>query len=148
MHIYIGADHGGIAAKDALTLFLRALGHEVTDVGPHQAVPTDDYPPFARAVGEGVRDTHGSCGILLCRSGEGMEMAVNKIRGIRGALVWKEEVAVETRRDNDANVLVLPADFLNSTEIEAIAKAFLDTPFSGEERHQRRINQLHQLEDL
>jgi len=146
-HIFIAADHGGYAAKQAL---VKSLGEEtpLTDLGADSLDPNDDYPDFATHLGQKVASTPGAVGILLCRSGEGMAMAANKIAGIRAALAWNEAVARESRGDNDANVLTLPTDYLESEQLVAIAKAWLATPFSGEERHKRRIQAITQLEQV
>ena len=145
MQIFIGSDHGGFAQKEQLTQLLTAQGFSVTDCGTYTTDSTD-YPDFALAVCQAVIKQPRTKGILLCRSGEGMEMAANKVKGIRAALVWEEKVAQETRRDNDANVLVLPSDFISSQDTEKITNAFLHTEFSGEDRHIRRLEKLHHIE--
>jgi ribose 5-phosphate isomerase B len=145
VQVYIGSDHGGFQQKERLIPVLQAHGYAVTDSGTHSAESTD-YPEFALVVGRQVLANPGSLGILLCRSGEGMQMAANKIPGIRAALVWTEPVARETRNDNDANVLVLPSDFVTQEEEERIVLTFLSTPFSQEERHARRIEELNYIE--
>lgn len=147
MHVYIGSDHGGYDYKQQLISRLTADGYAITDCGTYSSASTD-YPDFALAVGKAVADQADARGILLCRSGEGMEMAVNKIPKIRAALVWNRPVAEETRRDNDANVLVLPADFVSQDEALSITEAFLSTQFSGEERHVRRLEKLHNIEHV
>ncbi len=144
-HVYIGSDHGGFAQKELLVRALQEEGFIVTDCGTYNRESTD-YPDFAVAVGNAVAAEAGRFGILLCRSGEGMEMAVNKVPKIRAALVWKKEVAEETRHDNDANVLVLPSDFISDEEAVTISRAFLTTQFSKGERHVRRIEKLHRIE--
>src|ERR1044072_8189565 len=116
MHVFIASDHGGVAQKEILVKELTTAGYEITDCGSYDREAKDDYPDFALAVGRAVAGQPENRGILLCRSGEGMEMAANKMPKIRAALVWKTEVAAETRRDNDANVLVLPSDFISETE--------------------------------
>lgn len=146
MRVIIGTDHGGYQQKERLKQQLSEAGYTVEDVGTFSEEPAD-YPEYAEKVGKAVQEDPNARGVLLCRSGEGMEMAVNKMAGIRGALVWRPDVAEETRRDNDANVLVLPADFVAEHDMLAITKAFLDTPFSGEERHTRRIEEMMDLED-
>lgn len=145
MHIYIGSDHGGFDQKEVLKEFLTQKEFEVTDCGTYSSESTD-YPDFAVAVGTAVSNEHGSAGILLCRSGEGMEIAANKVPKIRASLVWNAQVAAETRSDNDANVLVLPSDFVSVDETKEIVDVFLSTPFSGEERHIRRLEKLHNIE--
>ncbi|MBU6388894.1 RpiB/LacA/LacB family sugar-phosphate isomerase [Patescibacteria group bacterium] len=147
MKIYVGSDHGGFEQKKYLIEHLTGDGQSVTDCGSYSTESTD-YPDFAVAVGQQVAaDTDKeTVGILLCRSGEGMEMAANKIPGIRAALVWQPTVAKETRGDNDANILVLPSDFIGNEEALEIARIFLSTPFSGAERHVRRLEKLHNIE--
>lgn len=145
MQIYLGADHGGFEAKNAAIVLLQAAGYVVKDLGAHIYDETDDYPEFAAAVARAVAADPEGRGLLFCRSGEGMAMAANRFRGVRAALVWNEEVARETRSDNDANVAVLPADFLPAGEQHAVIETFLQTPFSREERHQRRVRELDNL---
>ena len=144
-HIYIGSDHGGYLKKSSLMAMLEGRGYTVSDCGTYSSESTD-YPDFALAVGKAIESHPNAKGVLLCRSGEGMEMAINKMPKLRGALVWKKEVAVETRRDNDANVLVLPSDFVSDVEAEEITLAFMTTAFSREERHVRRLAKLHNIE--
>ena len=146
MRVIIGTDHGGVVQKDQLVSELQAAGYAVEDVGTHDAESTD-YPDYALKVGRIIQQDPEARGILLCRSGEGMEMAVNKLKGVRGALVWRPDIAAETRRDNDANVIVLPADFVAPHDMTIIAKTFLDTEFSGEERHQRRLDKMKAIEE-
>lgn len=144
--VYIAADHGGFAAKQALAEDL-AGDFTLEDLGPRQLDPTDDFTPYAEAVAEAVVKHSGSLGILLCRSGEGMSIAANKIDGVRAVVAWNETVARETRDDNDANVLALPADFASLDELKKIARTWLTTEFSGAERHARRVEQIRKLED-
>jgi ribose 5-phosphate isomerase B len=145
MKLYIGSDHGGFEQKRILIERLLAAGHEVHDEGTHSEASTD-YPQYALAVGKAVQADAESRGILLCRSGEGMEIAVNKLNGIRAALVWRPDLAVETRNDNNSNVLVLPSDFVSNYDVEAIVDAFLATPFSNAERHMRRLEMITEIE--
>ncbi|MBP9827300.1 RpiB/LacA/LacB family sugar-phosphate isomerase [Candidatus Saccharibacteria bacterium] len=144
--IYIAADHGGWQAKQSLLESLHG-DYDMVDFGAEGFDPDDDFTPYAERVARQVAITPRSVGILLCRSGEGMAIAANKIDGIRAALVWNQEVARESRDDNDANVLTLPTDYLDKNEIEAIVRAWLTTPFSGANRHARRIAEIHSLED-
>lgn len=143
--IYIAADHGGFAVKERLKVDLAAH-YEVKDLGPETLQPNDDYVPYAQAVGQAVAAEAESMGILVCRSGEGMVIAANKIDGVRAALVWDRAVAEETRRDNNSNVLSLPADHADYDELLAITQLWLSTPFSGAERHVRRIDEIAKLE--
>ena len=145
MHIYIGSDHGGFEHKQHLVSLLEQEHFTITDCGTYSSESTD-YPDFALAVGKSVSEHPKAKGILLCRSGEGMEMAANKVPKIRAALVWNTAVAAETRRDNDANILVIPSDFVSQLEITEIVRVFLSTNFSGEDRHVRRLEKLHNIE--
>ncbi len=147
MTIFIASDHAGFTKKQVLA---RALAHDgdfdVVDLGPEQLNPGDDYPVFAERVARAVVEHHGSMGILVCDSGQGMEMAANKIDGVRAAVAWNEHIAYETRRDNNSNVLSLPAAELSEAEMLKVAQTWLQTEFSGSERHERRIEEIKQLE--
>jgi ribose 5-phosphate isomerase B len=147
MQVYIGSDHGGLEQKNLLAEQLKEAGYAITDCGSYKN-EADDYPDFALAVSKAVGESTANRGILLCRSGEGMEMAANKVRGIRAALVWRPDVARETRADNDANVLVLPSDFVSNHDALEIAKTFLSTDFSQEERHIRRLEKVANIERM
>lgn len=145
MKVYIASDHAGLEAKNTLLDSLSA-DFDVEDLGPNKLDPDDDYPLFAAKVAHAVVENPGSMGILVCKSGQGMEIAANKIDGIRAALVWDENLARETRSDNDSNVLSLPAGEVEVDQMSKIARAWLTTPFSKAERHQRRIDEISQLE--
>jgi ribose 5-phosphate isomerase B len=116
-------------------------------MGPENMNPDDDFTPYAEEVAKAVVAEKNSMGVLVCRSGEGMAIAANKIDGVRAALVWDQSVARETREDNDSNILSLPADHITTDEMLAITRTWLTTPFSGAERHARRIEQISELED-
>ncbi len=146
MRVILGTDHGGYHQKEQLKHQLQEAGYQVEDVGTFSTESTD-YPEYAIKVGRAVQQDPEARGILLCRSGEGMEIAVNKLKGIRAALVWRPDIAAETRHDNNSNVLVLPGDFVAESDMLTIAKTFLDTPFSNEERHARRVQQITDLEN-
>ena len=141
----VASDHGGFAAKQHLIDVLRG-DYEVTDLGPASLDPTDDYPMYAERVARHVVSQPGSLGLLLCRSGQGMEIAANKVIGIRAAIAWNEAVARESRLDNDSNVLSLPADLLSTEQIVKIARAWLETDFSQVPRYQRRVEEVSALE--
>jgi ribose 5-phosphate isomerase B len=158
MKIFIGSDHGGMRQKSLVIPHLEGLGHEVVDCGSY-TTQSSDYSDFASAVAKSVTEdtnqekglyypTTDRLGILFCRSGEGMEMAANKCPGIRAALVWSDAVAAETRNDNDANVIVIPADFLSDEVMLTCIDTFISTPFSQIERHRNRLVKLHALENL
>lgn len=142
MKVYIGSDHGGYQLKEELKGYLKELGYEVEDLGAHTLDPNDDYPDFVFPVAEAVAKESDSMGIVIGRSGNGEAIAANKVRGIRAALCWNEEIALKAREHNDANVLSLGADFVSVEEAKKIVKTFLETPFSEEERHKRRLQRI------
>lgn len=144
MKLIIGSDHGGFKAKESLLRVLRADGHRITDVGTFDEQSTD-YPDTAALVGRAVAKGKAERGILLCGTGIGMCMAVNKIKGVRGAVVWSKETAVLASEHNGANVLCLGARVLSKTQINAFAHIWLKTPFAGG-RHLQRINKISSLE--
>lgn len=145
MKVYIASDHAGLETKNRLADSLSA-DFDVEDLGPNKLNPDDDYPVFAEKVARAVIGNAGSMGILVCKSGQGMAIAANKVDGVRAALVWNERLARETRTDNDSNVLSLPAGEIEADEMIQIARTWLNTPFSNETRHQRRIDQISQME--
>jgi len=147
MQIFLGADHAGFQLKAAVMAHLSKRGITVEDEGDHELDPGDDYPRFAfqvatKVLGSEDKDPRG---ILICGSGQGMCIAANRVRGIRAALCWSEDIAHETRADNDSNVLCIPARVLDEQQALAIIDVWLDTPFSGAPRHQRRIREIEEL---
>ena len=135
--IPIGSDHAGFELKAVLADELRALGYEVEDVGTHSTASTD-YPDYAHPVAHEVEVGEAARGVLLCGTGLGMSYAANRHHGVRAAVAWTPEIARLAREHNDANVLVLPARFVDAETARAILHAWLDTPFEGG-RHQRRV---------
>lgn len=146
MNLYIASDHAGFIKKNELIEKLAGK-YDIVDLGPKDLDPDDDYPVYAQRVGQAVVDDSKSLGILICKSGEGMQIAANKIDGVRAALVWTEHIASETRRDNDSNVLVLPSAELSLTQMQEITEVFVDTSFSGLNRHKRRIQEIKKIEE-
>lgn len=146
MKIYIGSDHGGYKLKEELKKYLVELAYEVEDMGAHSLDSGDDYPDFVFPVAEKVAQDPQSIGIVLGRSGVGEAIAANKVKGIRAALVWNEQVAVKAREHSDANILSLGADFIDKETAKRIVKIFLETPFSQEERHKRRLEKIKKYE--
>jgi ribose 5-phosphate isomerase B len=142
MRIHLAADHAAFELKEHLAEHLRAAGHDVVDHGAHRLDPLDDYPPFCIAAGEAVVAEPGSLGIVLGGSGNGEQIAANKVRGVRAALGWNEETARLSRAHNDANVLSIGARQHSPDAAVALVEAFLAEPFSNDERHQRRIDLL------
>lgn len=143
--IYLGADHGGYKFKEQLKIYLKSRGYQVADLGTDSEVPID-YPLIAKRVAEKVMEDPNNRGIVLCRSGAGVCIAANKIRGIRAAEAWNEEVARAARHDDNVNVLCLAADYLSFEAAKKIAQTFLDTSFAGEERYKRRLKEIEDIE--
>jgi ribose 5-phosphate isomerase B len=146
MRLHIGSDHAGLEAKQTLVAALTERGHEVVDHGPYEYDALDDYPPFCLATGAGVVADPGSLGIVLGGSGNGEQIAANKVDGVRAALVWSEEIARLAREHNDANVISIGARMHKEADVLAFVEAFVATPFSGDDRHFRRIGQLAEYE--
>ncbi len=142
--IAIGSDHAGFDLKSHLIVLLSAGGHEVIDHGTH-STESCDYPPICAAVGRAVRDGEADLGIVLGGSGQGEQLAANKVRGVRAALCNDLYTAHMARAHNDANVLSMGARVVGVGLAEEIVSTFLATPFEGG-RHQRRVDQLMALE--
>jgi len=148
MKIYIGADHNGFEMKSSLVEWLRAEGHEVEDMGPSELDQGDDYPDYGFKVAEAVAGNgEGSYGILLCGSGVGMAVVANKVKGIRAATVHDPQIARVMQPDDNVNVLSLGASFIELDKAKEVIKAWLDTPFSEEERHVRRLGKIAEYEE-
>lgn len=146
MRVHLAADHAGFELKQHLTAHLRAEGHEVIDHGAQQLDPLDDYPPFCIAAAQGVVNDPGSLGIVLGGSGNGEQIAANKVPGVRAVLGWNEETARLGRAHNDANVLSLGARQHSAAQAMKLVEVFLAEPFSFDPRHQRRIDLITQYE--
>jgi ribose 5-phosphate isomerase B len=142
MRVYLGSDHAGYELKVHLASHLTRLGHEVVDVGPASYDPEDDYPAYCLHAGAGVVATPGSLWVVIGGSGNGEQIAANKVPGIRAALAWSAETARLSREHNDANVVSIGARMHSLDEATEIVRTFLDTAFSGNERHARRIAQV------
>jgi ribose 5-phosphate isomerase B len=140
MIIPIGADHAGFNLKQFLISYLQEKGYEVKDHGCFSE-DSIDYPDFGHPVAEMVENNPGMLGILICGSGNGINMTANKHQGIRSALCWKKEIAELARQHNDANIIALPARFISEQEAVEMVDAFLKTPFEGG-RHQKRVDKI------
>lgn len=145
MKVILAADHGGFKLKEALKPYLADKGFEVEDVGARALDKQDDFPQYAFAAVTKVLGEEDARGILVCGSGQGMAMAANRVRGIRASLVWSEDVARETREDNDSNVLSLPARFISEDEAKKIVDVWLATPFSKNPKYHRRIDEVEEI---
>ncbi len=139
--IYLGSDHAGYELKEYIKAHLEASGKQVEDLGAFND-DASNYPEFANIVANKVAESSDNKGILFCRSGQGMAIAANRHKGIRAAVVWSAEVARESRNDNNANVLSLPAGYISNEEAEKIVNVWLVTPASKEPRHIQRNKQL------
>jgi ribose 5-phosphate isomerase B len=147
MTIYIGADHGGFNLKEHFKAVLTADAFTFIDVGAAALDPADDYPDYAAAVAKKVsEDPIESRGIIICRSGFGVDIIANKFGGVRSALAMSPDHAYQGRHDDDANVLALAADFLDEGTATQIMKVFLTTPFAKEERYARRLQKITDIE--
>lgn len=157
--IYIGCDHGGFELKEKIKKMLLAWGEKFEDVGNKVNDPNDDYPQYAIAVAEKTAQDEAMGkkfpypwknrlkGIIVCRSGGGVVIAGNKVRGARVVACYDAKQALHARLHNDANVIALSGDWLTDDQIEPILKAFLETEFSGDERHIRRLKQIEEYEN-
>ena len=137
MRLSIGSDHAGYELTRALVEHLRQKGHELDDHGTFSSDSTD-YPSYAHAVADAVAQERADLGIVVCGSGNGVNITANKHHGVRSALAWNGEVAALARQHNDANVLALPARYIGLEEALVIVEAFLSNRFEGG-RHQRRV---------
>jgi ribose 5-phosphate isomerase B len=142
MRVYLGSDHAGYELKIHLGSALGLQGFEVVDVGPAKFDPDDDYPVFCLHTGARVVADPGSLGVVIGGSGNGEQIAANKVPGVRAALAWNLETAQLAREHNDANVVAIGARQHTLDEATALVSTFLETAFSGSERHTRRIAQV------
>jgi ribose 5-phosphate isomerase B len=147
MRVHLGCDHAGYELKEALVRRLRELGHEPVDHGPADYDALDDYPPFCIAAAEETVGDVGSLGVVIGGSGNGEQMAANKVRGARCALAHSVETAQLAREHNNANLVSIGARMHDEQTALALVEAFLATPFSEDPRHERRIAMLSTYED-
>lgn len=140
MKIAIGSDHAGYELKEKLKLYLKSKGYEVSDMGTNSP-DRADYPDFAHPVAKAVEDGKADMGVLACGSGNGVNIAANKHHGVRSALCWNVEIAKLARQHNDANIIALPARFIEEKDAEACLLAFLTTAFEGG-RHSDRVKKI------
>ena len=143
LNIAIGSDHAGFKLKEKLKEFLNEEGHKVKDFGSFSE-ESADYPDFAHPVANAVEKKEVDFGILMCGSGNGINMAANKHTGIRSALCWKKEIAILARQHNDANILTLPAKFISENEAKEMVEVFINTTFEAG-RHLNRVNKINKI---
>ncbi len=147
MRIHIGSDHAGLDFKNRIVSHLSAQGHEVVDHGPHTLDPLDDYPVFCIPAAIATAADPGSLGIVLGGSGNGEQMAANKVKGIRAALVWNEATAIAAREHNDANIIAIGGRMHTEEVALSLVDLFLATPFTNDPRHVRRIALISKFEE-
>ena len=146
MTVYFGADHRGFETKERMKEFVKGLGYEVVDLGDVVYDENDDYPDFASKVAEKVSVDPANRGIILCGSGGGVSIVANKFPRIRADLGLSPLQVYAARRDDNCNILCLAASFMTDSEEREAVKTFLMTDFSGETRHQRRLDKIADIE--
>lgn len=145
MKVYIASDHAGFDRKEILKRYLSGKGYALTDFGPHDYNPTDDYPDFAHPLAQAVAKDKVP-GIILCGNAEGVCIVANKVKGVRAALGYSETSARTSREDDDTNVLCIPGREFTDEQAKKIVDIWLTTPFSEEERHKRRLEKVAKIE--
>lgn len=140
MKLSLGCDHAGYEYKERLKQYLEAKGYEVVDRGTFSK-DSVDYPDFAHQVGNDVSTADATLGILICGSGNGVNITANKHEGVRSALCWMPQIASLARQHNNANVIAMPARFVAYEVVEEMTQVFIDTPFEGG-RHQQRVDKI------
>jgi ribose 5-phosphate isomerase B len=148
MKIAIAADHAGYPLNEQVIAELRDAGHELIDFGTHDGSIPDDYPDYARKIGEAIQKGDSEIGILICGSGVGASVAANKLRGIRAALCGDTYSGHQSREHDDCNVLCLGARVTGVELALDIVRAFVAARFTGEERHKRRVAKITELENM
>jgi ribose 5-phosphate isomerase B len=142
MRIYIASDHGGYWLKDSIKQDLLSHGHEVVDVGNSSYDPNDDYPDYVIPLAEKVVEDAGTVGIIIGRSGNGEAIAANKVKGIRAAVCLTEDMSRIAREHNNANILSLGSSFVDIHRAGRIIEVFLESMFTADERHTRRLDKI------
>lgn len=143
--IYLASDHGGYDVKEKVKHYLTQHSLDYRDLGPVSLRLDDDYPDYVLPLAELVAKKEAR-GIIACRNGQGAAIIANKVDGVRAAVCWNDECARSSRNDDDANILSLPADYISNIQIEQIVSAWLETPFSADARHLRRIGKIQDYE--
>ena len=143
--IYLGADHAGFNLKENIKKFLKEIGEKFEDLGDKEFDPTDDYPDYSYPVAKKVAET-GERGILFCGNAQGVCIVANKVNNIRAAVGSDEFVAKTSRTDDNSNILCLPGRVLTAEQAKKIVKTWLETEFSGAERHLRRLKKIEKIE--
>lgn len=144
--IYIGADHAGWELKEALEEYLQEKNYTVVDMGNENLVNDDDYPDFGYAVAKRVATDANAHGIVICGNAQGICIVANKVKGVRAATGFDQEVAKSSREDDNSNILCLPGRHLNKKEAIQIVDTWLTTEFGGADRHVRRLKKVEEIE--
>ena len=145
--IYIAADHGGFKLKQQLKKYLETKQLSFKDLGATKFVKNDDYPDYASIAAKQIsKNPVRDVGILICRSGQGVCIVANKFKHVRAALVWNTKEAEMSRKDDMTNILCLPSDYITAQQAKQIVEVWLETPYSTEERHMRRVKKISSLE--
>jgi ribose 5-phosphate isomerase B len=145
--IYIGADHAGWEFKEKIEEHLKSKGIKVVDMGNQNLVDGDDYPDFGYAVAKRVVTDEGSHGIVICGNAQGICIVANKVKGVRAATGFNNDVAKSAREDDNSNILCLPGRHINAKEAIKIVDTWLTTEFSGSDRHIRRLQKVGEIEN-
>lgn len=144
--IFIGADHRGFELKGKLLEWLKSNGYQTKDCGAFELDPNDDYPEIAEEVAENVNEEEGARGILICGSGVGVDIVANKVEGIRCGLGFEIEQIKKAREDDDINIIAIPADSIDYDKAVGLIKAFLETKYKSTPNHERRIEEISNLD--
>ncbi len=146
MKVAVAADHGGFPIKAQIVELLTSMGHDVQDLGAHQPEPSDDYPDYARYVGQAIQNGHAERGVLLCGSGVGACVAANKMKGVRAGLCHDHYSAHQGVEHDDMNVLCLGARVVGVAVATELVEAFMSANFTKEDRHARRLEKVNAIE--
>jgi len=144
--IYLGADHAGWEAKEKIKKILEKMDYKIVDMGNQNMVDDDDYPDFGHAVAKRVVSDPGSVGIVSCGNAQGICIVANKVKGIRAAVGFSEYAAETSRTDDNTNILCLPGRVLSEKELISVVTKWVETEFSGADRHKRRLEKVKEIE--
>ena len=147
MKVALAADHAGLPLKEEIAGVVASLGHEVLDLGAHQYNKHDDYPDFARYIGQAIQHGQADRGVLLCGSGVGASIAATKMKGVRAAVCHDAYSAAQGVEHDDMNVLCLGSRIIGGAVADVLVRAFLAATFTGEDRHQRRLDKVLAIEE-
>jgi len=146
MKVALAADHAGLPLKAEIAALVKSLGHEVLDLGAHQYDKDDDYPDFARYIGQAIQHKQADRGVLLCGSGVGASIAANKMKGVRAGVCHDAYSAAQGVEHDDMNVLCLGSRIIGGAVADVLVRSFLGARFTGETRHQRRLDKVLGIE--